>query len=552
MILDPSQGLIGWLGTGLLHATLLALLTWILTLTILRRCRPGLKAALWTVVLLKFLLPPVLPLPGEMAFSHWISQMSFRESLSRIPAPQDMGVPMPASSEPRSDVSQQARETESTPLWRALLAAYLLGAAALALRAGISAFRLRRWMARLPTAEGSLGRQVEELAGRLKLRRTPQLHLCEDDTSPFVTGLLRPRLVFPRRLIDLLEPSSREALIVHELAHIRRGDLWLRGLRNLARLLLFFWPPVWWVCRRVERSVEMACDHWALAVSGASPGTYARTLLLVAKRAGGSGPGLQQLAFATRRRPLEERFDMILKRKEWTLPRISWLTVVLMAAWAAFAWAGAAAGSQEQPQEKQEKTEAHYGTLKAAKERHMHAMQQERALIELKAQKMLAEKVSQADLDGDGDVSVEEYKEFLAQELEARKEEVYLNHPQADLNADGLISNRELKVFDMEQQVLEAKEGLRSDPEYPVDFHVMPTANRVAVAKFEPIHENQPLQDRQAAIEKLLREHPEIDADGDGKLSAEESKALRAKLEGLKQNNKRFPLVKRIKEKENN
>ncbi|HSR49803.1 MAG TPA: M56 family metallopeptidase [Acidobacteriota bacterium] len=564
---DQAQSLLAWVGTGLFHATLLALLTWLLTSTLLRRCRPGLKALLWMVVLFKFLLPPVLPLPGEVAFSHWVSQIEVRESLSRLSMSE--GEPLPRQAvpfqEPAGKLTPQ-RTQESSTWWSFLLTAYFLGVSALALRAGISALRFRRWLVRLPAAEGRLAEQVGQAARRLKLRRVPQVCLSEDATSPLVAGLLRPHLVLPRRLLDHLEPRAREALIIHELAHIRRGDLWLRALRNLARLLLFFWPPLWWVCRRLERSAEMACDHWALALSGVSPSTYARTLLLAAKTAGAPSPGLRQLAFASRRRPLEERFDMILKQKDWTLPRISWLSLLLLAAWTAFAWAGSAAGP-EQEQEKEKPRSilvAQQSAEQGAKARFRLRETSAQAMIEL------AEAHPEADLDGDGNLSKEEVAHHFAEQRRMRKMEVMRDFPEADLNYDGQLSDQELKVFDMEQQVLEAKESLRDNPDFPVVFRSMRipsagpwltlTGNQAVYRGADGVYvvgqeganftitERSPagrgMVESRASLEKLLKEHPEADLDGDGHISAQEAKALVAKL----QEGARFLRLKEKKE----
>src|SRR2546423_13212383 len=59
-------------GLMLIHGTILALITWLLSVTALRNTRPGFRAALWVIVLTRFLVPPILP--GEMALSGWVSK----------------------------------------------------------------------------------------------------------------------------------------------------------------------------------------------------------------------------------------------------------------------------------------------------------------------------------------------------------------------------------------------------------------------------------------------------------------------------------------------
>lgn len=68
-----QQAVFHYGGLMLLHATILALVTWLLTLTVFRKTRPAFRAALWIIVLTKFLIPPILP--GDIALSSWVSRI---------------------------------------------------------------------------------------------------------------------------------------------------------------------------------------------------------------------------------------------------------------------------------------------------------------------------------------------------------------------------------------------------------------------------------------------------------------------------------------------
>ena len=211
-------------------------------------------------------------------------------------------------------------------------------------RALLRSRRMRRRISRLPAADARLADEVAAAAVKLGLARPPRVLTDAAAAGPFVVGAWRPTLVMPASLPERFGAPAREALLIHELAHIRRGDTLVRWLRNAARLLFFFWPPVWWLCRRVERFSEMACDELAVRLSSVSPRAYAETLLDVAKAARRGGVMTsQQIALASRDEGLmAARFEMILREDYGRPPRLPALASAALMAWGLFAVAGRA------------------------------------------------------------------------------------------------------------------------------------------------------------------------------------------------------------------
>jgi uncharacterized protein (TIGR03435 family) len=94
---------------------------------------------------------------------------------------------------------------------------------------------------------------------------------------PTVVGWLRPVVLVPVGALGGLPAEYLEALLLHELAHIRRHDYLVNMLQSVAEALLFYHPAVWWVSGHIRAERELCCDDVAVSISG-NPITYARAL----------------------------------------------------------------------------------------------------------------------------------------------------------------------------------------------------------------------------------------------------------------------------------
>jgi HEAT repeat protein len=95
---------------------------------------------------------------------------------------------------------------------------------------------------------------------------------------PMVVGWLRPVILLPTSALAGLTMQQLEAIIAHELAHIRRHDYLINLLQAVIETLLFYHPAVWWVSRKIRQEREHCCDDLAVAVCG-DAFTYSRALL---------------------------------------------------------------------------------------------------------------------------------------------------------------------------------------------------------------------------------------------------------------------------------
>ncbi len=82
---------------------------------------------------------------------------------------------------------------------------------------------------------------------------------------PVVVGIAKPLVLLPASLASGLVPDQIESLLTHELAHIRRHDLWVNLVQRLIEAAFFFHPAVWYISGRVSMERENCCDDFVLS-----------------------------------------------------------------------------------------------------------------------------------------------------------------------------------------------------------------------------------------------------------------------------------------------
>ena len=164
-----------------------------------------------------------------------------------------------------------------------LLVVWVLGVVVLALRLLFSFGWTISLRYRKQLVDPALRVQVRQLARELRLRMTPQVWLSPRIRQAIVTGYLRPAIWLPASWVSELPPDVLEAVLAHELAHIKRWDVWTILLQRITETLLFYHPGVWWVSRCLTRQRELCCDTAAVLATGA-PRRYALALEEIARR----------------------------------------------------------------------------------------------------------------------------------------------------------------------------------------------------------------------------------------------------------------------------
>ncbi|MDX1394519.1 MAG: HEAT repeat domain-containing protein [Gemmatimonadota bacterium] len=140
--------------------------------------------------------------------------------------------------------------------------------------------RLRRLTGiEAPPVPDAVRATAGRLAQRLGVSRPVRLVRSARVAVPAVVGWIRPVVFLPASALTGLTPAQLEAIIAHELAHIRRHDYLVNLFQSVVETLLYYHPAVWWVSRQIREEREHCCDDLAVAVCGGDRRFYAGALL---------------------------------------------------------------------------------------------------------------------------------------------------------------------------------------------------------------------------------------------------------------------------------
>lgn len=432
---EAAVTVLTWLGTGLLVGTVLAGATWLLMRMAGRWIPHALETFLWSIVLVKFMLPvgPAFALQLEGMAGSPAAPQAVRAAAQPFPNDSMTPAPLPPLpiTAPVPAVHDYVVDTMPThPLRHGLTLAGLIYILCAAVLLGKRIYTYRAFLKRcasLPPAGRDVQHVARDVCRRLGQRRTPLVRVSGDAPSSFVTGLFRPMIIIAHN--QLVRRDELETVMLHEVAHLRRSDMIVRYLQWIAGSLFFFWPVVAWVNRRLDLSRECACDQWALTQGSLSAGQYARCLFSAMQPERTGCLATHSTCLASNQGNMERRIDMILrynvsspKRKRWSL-----LAVAVMLLWGGIAFTGAVA----EPTKPQPDNIKWALTEDGVRE---HAIQ----IYNLVA------RIGTADSDGDGVLTYVEKDAYLIA-LAMRKPDAFMEEfPFADRNSSGNLDYLEV------------------------------------------------------------------------------------------------------------
>jgi beta-lactamase regulating signal transducer with metallopeptidase domain len=199
----------------------------------------------------------------------------------------------------------------SKPLSRGLLIAWLTISVTIAIGQIIRIVRFRRRLRGAFPAPDFLIDEADRI-GRWLGVTVPEILTVDDLGTPMLWCLGRPQLLLPTRLVKTLPLDRWRGILTHELAHLRRHDQWVSRL-ELAAGLIWWWNPLYWLARaRLDAEAELACDAWVVWALPKDRLTYAEVLFDICSTLSVAKPMAPMLSVAGSGRFFERRLTMIL------------------------------------------------------------------------------------------------------------------------------------------------------------------------------------------------------------------------------------------------
>ncbi|MES2594334.1 MAG: M56 family metallopeptidase [Verrucomicrobiota bacterium] len=277
---------------------LMALALGAVLLLLRRHVSPAWRHGLWLLVLLRFALPDIGTSPlslnqvAELPAVQLISESSpvpaydAEAAGESITSPHTLAPAVPVATirteAPAPNVIDKAEAPAPSWTWMQwLLVIWMSGVGSvltvmLMLHLRLVA-RLRRDASPAPPGITCVLNEACILAG---ISRLPRLMVTDAIRSPALFGVLSPAILLPREMVHENDPAALKLVFLHELAHLRRQDLWAQIVTSIIIALHWFNPVVWWAARRMRAEAEMAADARALACTDSAEVHRFGTVLL--------------------------------------------------------------------------------------------------------------------------------------------------------------------------------------------------------------------------------------------------------------------------------
>ncbi len=297
--------------------------------------------------------------------------------------------------------------------------------------------------------------KLEMLKKRIHLEKRIPLIISGKIVTPVVVGIIKPAILLPVSLVNGIPPSQLEALLLHELAHIKRYDPIVNFFQILIEVLLFFNPAVWWISNQIRIERENACDDYAIRTTG-DAFSFAKTLAFLEENR--LMNARTALAFSGKEGTVLARIKRIIHQKnsEIMLSRGFWSSTLLTFVFSTFIWGmNTSTPSVDKPN-----TETISQAVIPVKINEMQdnlpilddkiAIKEKENTIEkkVKEKKLLTIKATL-----EKDTIPKKKKERLERELEKEMQELEFSMQQLEEEARGIEKSMQLEMKQLEEQM---------------------------------------------------------------------------------------------------
>jgi len=276
------EGLQSWvIETGLM-VSLLILIVLIIRRPFARIFGVNATYALWSLPLIRLCLP-VLSVPDK-----WVPEFFKDSAKPQIHQPDQSLIPtLPQIVTTSDGTVAPVLSVNTGPSIAAAMLVIWLSVAALWL--SYQLLQQRQFKARLmresATPSGRVSQGVEIAARQVGLNKSPIVRVSKRNIGPFITGVINPIVILPATFETNFDATQRHFALLHELAHLKRKDLWVAFVALVFRAVNWPNPLVHYAAHRLRADQEAACDAFVMRMTGEeSVHSYAETLVKAAKQ----------------------------------------------------------------------------------------------------------------------------------------------------------------------------------------------------------------------------------------------------------------------------
>ncbi|MBN2589056.1 MAG: hypothetical protein JXA96_04285 [Sedimentisphaerales bacterium] len=319
----------------LIQSSILIIALLAIDLLIRKHVKAVLRYSIWLLVFIKLITPTTLSLPTSLGY--WLGDL-FPEKAAKkqlVTQPQEENIagyimspqtlPQIENYKPVTNVPAAYTPVTETPvitpasptikIQGVLFLGWIVGELILFALLLQRTFFVKRIIAQSKPASSKLQDILNESCQIVGTGSKIELNVSQSLQSPAACGLLKPKIIFPSALLKCFSSEKLRTTMLHELAHIKRKDIWINSLQTFLQIFYFYNPLLWIANVIVRRTREQAVDETVLVYLGEKADTYSSTLVDIAEIAFAKPSlGMNMIGVVESKKALTGRIRHILSR----------------------------------------------------------------------------------------------------------------------------------------------------------------------------------------------------------------------------------------------
>jgi bla regulator protein blaR1 len=282
-----------WMGAMLWQVSLVIIIIGVLDFLIKSWVWPQVRYALWLLVFVKLIIPPTLGLDTSIVslLRPGVERKIIEQFTQPVPpsvekTESQAGTALALQKDAGGTPEEIVRSSSDKLSWHS--AAFLVWSTGVVIfftLLSVQMIRLRRWHDQQNEREipSWFHELLVETSQKIGVRRLPAIVFHDKAKTPAVYGLFRPVMLLPAHYFNQLSREEARHVVLHELAHLKRGDLWLHGFSLFMQIVYWFNPLMVWARQQLKHVREICCDLTVAGILKEKTSEYRKTLLNTAR-----------------------------------------------------------------------------------------------------------------------------------------------------------------------------------------------------------------------------------------------------------------------------